>query len=242
MKVAALIPARKGSRGIPNKNFKEFCGKQLYEWTEDAAIDSGIFDLIIISSDQKYQSALIKYNDLNVFCDDDRPANLCTDTASLDDVLIHYAQKYPDIDVWCLLQPTSPLRTEQDIKDAYAMLSEEYKNGDKKYDSIVSVYNHPCLAWVANSAYHKGRKYHTALFHTEKRPNRQDRKDWFLENGAVYFVTLDGLKQRGSRIGMHPGLYVMPMERSFDIDNQLDWEICEMLMQKRLAEVKEMAA
>lgn len=224
MKVAALIPARSGSKGIPNKNFKEFCGKPLWQWTHDAATESGIFDEIILSTDE------------------DRPPELCTDSASLDDVLIYYRKMNPDIDTWCLLQPTSPLRTAQDIKDAYAMLGEKVKNGEDKYDSIVSVYNHPIIGWVANSAYYKGRKYHTALYHTEKRPNRQDRKDWYLENGAIYFSRVEAIDARCSRVGLTPGLYVMPMERSFEIDNPIDWEICEMLMKKRIAESKVRAA
>jgi CMP-N,N'-diacetyllegionaminic acid synthase len=220
MKVAALIPARKGSKGIPNKNFKVFCGKPLWQWSEDVAIESKVFDTIFISSDE------------------DRPDELCTDTASLDDVLIYYSKQYPEIDVWCLLQPTSPLRMAQDIKDAFAMLNETVKNGENKYDSIVSVYNHPIIGWVANSAYYKGRKYHTALYHTEKRPNRQDRQDWYLENGAIYFSRIRAIQERCSRVGLTPGLYVMPMERSFEIDNQIDWDICEMLMNRRPEEMR----
>lgn len=231
MKIAALIPARKGSKGIPNKNFRDFCGIPLWQWTLDVAEESGVFDRIIISSDGGLPPIV---NTPNMFFDNERPAEFATDKADLDSLLRFYAETNPDIDAWCLLQPTSPLRTAQDIKDAHKMLCEALKNGEPKYDSVVSVYNHPVLAWVANSAFYKGRKYHTALFHTENRPNRQDRKDWYLENGAIYFVSLLGLMQRGARIGLTPGLYVMPKERSFEIDDETDWRIAEMLMGDRI--------
>jgi len=225
MKVGAIIPARKGSKGIPGKNFKDFCGIPLWQWTYSAAVESGVFDQIILSTDEKSYFHIIDILD-------ERPDHLCDDKASLDDVLVYYAQKHPDIDVWCLLQPTSPLRTAEDITGAFEMLQEETKGGEKKYDSVVSVFNHPIIGWMANCVYHKGRKYHAALYHTEKRPNRQDRQDWYLENGAVYFVTIEGLKQRGSRIGITPGLYVMPKERSIEIDDPLDWDVAEFLMKR----------
>jgi len=228
MKVAALIPARKGSKGIPGKNFKNFCGVPLWRWTLEAAKESLVFDLIVLSSDGGFTD--IQPEDGIVY-DNERLEELATDKADLDSLLRFYAEKNPDVDVWCLLQPTSPLREAGDISGAYDILSETTKSGEPKYDSVVSVFNHPVIGWIANTIYHKGRKYHTALYHTENRPNRQDRKDWFLENGAVYFVTIEGLMARGSRVGLMPGLYVMPKERSFEIDDETDWRICEMLME-----------
>lgn len=236
--IGAVIPCRTGSKGIPGKNFKFFSGKPLWEWTFDAAIYAEVFDKIIVSSDGGLKKGDENINSAPfpedlifpyVVLDNDRPAALSDDKATLDDLLIHYAIKYPEVDTWCLLQPTSPLRTADDIKAAYAMLQETDKQGEPKYDSVVSVYNHPIIGWVANSAYHKGRKMHTALYHTNKRPNRQDRKDWFLENGAVYFVTIAALQMTNARVGMSPALYVMPQERSVEIDSQLDWELCEWL-------------
>lgn len=227
--IGAVIPCRTGSKGIPGKNFKLFYGKPLWIWTFDSAIESKLFDKIILSSDGGIRATNFRDTDSEIIYDNNRPAALSSDKASLDDLLIHYAIKYPEVDTWCLLQPTSPLRTADDIKAAYAMLQETDKKGEKKYDSVVSVYNHPIIGWVANSAYHKGRKMHTALYHTNKRPNRQDRKDWFLENGAVYFVTLSAIQQTNARVGMAPALYIMPQERSIEIDSQLDWDMCEWL-------------
>jgi CMP-N-acetylneuraminic acid synthetase len=235
MKVACLIPARKGSKEIPNKNFKEFCGKSLWEITTQTALDSGVFDKVFVSSDYEemkfadlaHEKLVIEYN---------RPEELSNDTASLDDLLVYYQQGNPDIDIWCLLQPTSPLRTLQDIKDAFAMMLEKETTGDDyKYDSLVSVYNHPVLAWINNSVGIPGVEEPQAIatYRYKKRPNRQDRKDWYLENGAIYFTRKYVIEQTKCRLHGFIGLYVMPMERSFEIDNQVEWDICEMLMEKR---------
>lgn len=243
MKVGALIPARKGSKGIPNKNFKEFCGKPLWQWTEEAAEESGIFDRIIFSTDApepKWEKMRMKGggdNDHAVWItDNSRPWNLCTDNASLDDVLRYYQEDYPEIDLWCLLQPTSPLRTAEDIKNSYAMMLEkESDNNDYKYDSLVSVTPHPVLAWIDNSVGIPGVEHPQAIatYRINKRPNRQDRTDWYLENGAIYFTRKYVIEHAKCRLHGFIGLYVMPKERSFEIDDETDWRICEMLMEKK---------
>jgi CMP-N,N'-diacetyllegionaminic acid synthase len=242
MKVAALIPARKGSKGIPNKNFKEFCGKPLFMWTQEAAEESGIFDRIILSTDAqepKWEKMRCKggENDHAVWItDNERPWDMCTDNASLDDVLKYYQEMYPEIDVWCLLQPTSPLRTAEDIKAAWAMMCETEENGlEYKYDSLVSVTPHPVLAWIDNSVGIPGVDHPQAIatYRINKRPNRQDRKDWYLENGAIYFTRKYVIEHAKCRIHGFIGLYVMPQQRSYEIDNDIDWDVCQMLMERR---------
>ena len=228
MKIAALIPARKGSKRIPNKNFREFCGKPLWKWTYDAAQESGIFDLIVISSDGAFTGPL-EFNRPKVVYDFIRPPELCEDGTTQEAVLAYYAEKYPDVDVWCLLQPTSPLRTADDITGAYKMLVEDER------DSVVSVFNDPLLFWVKDCVEVQGQQCPVASFHIDKRPNSQDRKDWFKENGAIYFTPTYTLKATGSRCGGRTGLYVMPKERSYEIDDETDWAICELLMSKRLS-------
>lgn len=220
MKVAALIPARSGSKGIPNKNFKEFCGAPLWLWTDRAARDSGIFDEIFLSTDE------------------DRPPELCTDSASLDDVLVYYQHEHPDVDLWCLLQPTSPLRTADDIKAAYQMMLEKEPNGDDaKYDSLVSVYSDPMLGWIANSVGIPGVEEAQAIatYRVNKRPNRQDRKDWYKENGAIYFTRKYVIEHAKCRLHGFIGLYVMPKERSIEIDDMVDWDIAEYMMGNAIA-------
>lgn len=229
MKTGAVIPCRTGSKGIPNKNFKDFCGKPLYLWTVDAAIDSGVIDTIILSSDGGFDR---EGPHGSLFFDNSRPAELADDKADLDTLMSYYSQMHPDIDLWCLLQPTSPLRTGDDIRNAYGMMMEKETDGkDYKYDSLVSVTPHPVMAWIANSVGIPGveEPQPIATYRINKRPNRQDRGDWFLENGAIYFTRKYVIEHVKCRAHGFIGLYIMPKERSIEIDDQLDWDICKML-------------
>ncbi len=220
MKSAVLIPCRTGSKGIPNKNFRDFAGKPLWEWTYDAAVKSGVFDKIILSSDGGFIDRLSSGKDI---IDNERPSELSDDKVSLDNVLGYYVSKHEDIDIWCLLQPTSPLRTPGDIRKAHAMILKD------KYESIVSVWQEKGFYWVKDAVNFQGKKMPIATYNLDKRPNRQDREDWYAENGAIYFTKSYAIKATGLRCGGEVGLYVMPKERSFEIDSPFDWKLCEHL-------------
>jgi len=229
MNVAAVIPCRKGSKGVPGKNFRELNSKRLWEWTYETARESGIFNTIIISSD----GGLTIYDDGGpypetfigeVIYDNARPDELCTDDASLDSVLIYYMKKYSEIDLWCLLQPTSPMRSAEDIKSAYETIKNDH------YESLVSVTPNPCMFWVKDAIGVEDKKYPVASYHLHKRPNRQDRTDWFMENGAIYFTKKYVLETLRCRLGGDIALYVMPPERSIEIDTEMDFKIASYLM------------
>ena len=224
MKVAALIPARTGSKGIPGKNFKEFNGQPLWRWSLDAAVKSGLFSNVIVSSDG---GLMDNKNEPGIVFDNERPAAFSTDEAGLDALLIYYANKYPEIDLWCLLQPTSPLRTAEDIKTAYKIVKVD------KYDSLVSVTPNPGMIWVDKAAGKKGEDFPLATYHIHKRPNRQDRKDWYMENGAIYFTKRYVLDQMNCRLGGHIAIYSMPQDRSLEIDSPLDWDIAEFVATRK---------
>jgi len=220
MLVGALIPCRKGSKGIPGKNFKEFNGKPLVEWSIDVAQKSNVFSKIIVSSDGGARNIVLREGDIDVL-DNGRAKQFSTDDARLDPLLWHYAEQYPDIELWCLLQPTSPLRTVGDIRAAHKMAK------SAKYDSVVSVTPDPCMCWVDNAIGVKGKDHPISTYHPHKRPNRQDRQDWYKENGAIYFTKRYVLEHTRCRLGGSVGLYVMPKERSFEIDDPLDWIVAE---------------
>jgi len=136
-------------------------------------------------------------------------------------LLVDYAKKHQEIEMWCLLQPTSPLRTADDIKLAYKEAKKQ------KWDCLVSVTPDPLLGWYKDAT----SMGHISLYHPNKRPNRQTRLNkWFRENGAIYFTKTYTLFYSQCRIAGDIALYVMPKERSFEIDDEIDWRICEMLM------------
>ena len=107
--VLAVIPARSGSKRCPNKNFLPFRGKVLWEWSWDAAFGSKYIDSFLLSEDK------------------DRPPELCTDDATCEDVLRHHLGDFPEARWVVLLQPTSPLRTAEDIDRC---IEGAFSNGD----------------------------------------------------------------------------------------------------------------
>ena len=226
MKAAALVPCRTGSKGMPNKNFRDLCGKPLWKWTVDAALDSHIFEKIIISSDGGITNlgTLQPIPDSEIIIDNERPKQFATDKASLDPLLIYYSKKYPEIELWCLLQPTSPLRTVKDIQGAYKKICND------KYDSLVTVTPGTCMYWIKNAIGVKNKTFPIATYHIHKRPNRQDRAEWFREVGLIYFTKKYVLVKTECRLGGAIALYNIPKKRSFSINDEIDWPICEMML------------
>ncbi len=230
MKVAALIPCRTGSKGIPGKNFREFNGTPLWIWTYNAALASGVFDKIILSSNGGFSGAVLRADGVTVL-DNSRPKELCTDTATTDQVLTYYAYENRDVDLWAILQVTSPLRTADDIRAAYDRIK------GKKYDSLVSVVPNPGMIWIDKACGVAGVEYPIATYHIHKRPMRQDRGDWFMENGAIYFTKTYVIEQMHCRLGGKIVLHPMSPEHSLEIDTELDWEIAEFVARRGVKNV-----
>jgi len=194
MKTAAIIPiAERFAK-------KDFCGKQLYEWTEKAAKKSKLFDNIIL---------------------EDREGEL-------NDLLVINAREHPEIELWCILPVTAPLRIAKDIQKAHK------KAQAKKYDSVVSVCHNPIYGWVKDAVGMPHGKQAIALYHYQRTQIKQSRDNWYLENGAIYFMKLHIVNLFGSKIGGSVGLYEMPRERSFEATTPVDWKICEFLMKERI--------
>lgn len=128
-KFIAVIPARGGSKGLPGKNIKELCGKPLIVYTIETALKSKIFDKVIVSTDSLEIAEIAKKAGAEIpFL---RPKELATDTADSMDVLIHaikfLEEKGEKFDYIMKLQPTSPLRTEEDIRKSVKLLFEKMR-------------------------------------------------------------------------------------------------------------------
>ena len=130
MKNLAIIPARSGSKGLPDKNIKPLLGKPLMAYSIEAAIASGVFDEVMVSTDSEKYAEIAKSWGANVpFL---RSKVTASDTASswdmADEVLNNYRDKFGlTFDTFCLLQPTSPLRTAENIRAAYYLYSQKAK-------------------------------------------------------------------------------------------------------------------
>lgn len=195
IKTIAIIPARAGSKRLPNKNKKELCGKPLLCWTIDEAIRCNVIDLVVVSTNDQeiIQFCKERYEPLRNFKCIKRPEWLAEDNSPqfevIKDVMSQFREEFKII---LLLQPTSPLRTKEDILKAYQLFELSRK-------SVISVYKESELTYKRNGA----------IF-----------IDWW------YRV----FKNKGFK---DERLYLMPKERSVDIDYLEDFKQCEEYLQEK---------
>jgi CMP-N,N'-diacetyllegionaminic acid synthase len=224
--VLVVIPARKGSKGIPGKNKKLLNGKPLIAYTIEAAL--GIFEReqICISTDDEDIVLLAESYGISVpFI---RPAELSTDTAGSQEVLIHayeyYREKGFDAAVVCLLQATSPFRTTKHIAEAANVYSTEC-------DMLVSVVEskaNPYFNLMEESTEGFLEKSKVGDFKT-----RQEAPKVFELNGAIYFINTTSLIKQPISSFTKVLKYVMPSAASVDLDLPEDWEYATYLLQKK---------
>lgn len=225
-KILAIIPARGGSKTIPRKNVKNICGKPLIAWTIDHAIKCKYLDKIIVSTDDLQISEISKEFGAEVpFL---RPNKIAEDDSPTIDAIIHtlnFLEKNeynPEIVV--LLQPTSPLRTVQDIESALNL----FFKYEKTCSSIVSVseFDHsPYLSLKIEKGYLKpnfGEEYFNK--------RRQDIPQLYKPNGSIYISNNNNIRKFRGFFGNKIVPYVMPQERSVDIDTIIDFKLAEFML------------
>lgn len=211
----AFIPARKGSKGLPGKNVKIFHGKPLIQWSIEQAKESKVFNEIVVSSDDE---AVLEIADSCGVTSNERHPELAKDETIITEVLYDYFARNK-CDYVCLLNPTSPLRSVTDIIKTSRFIQR------KKYHSVVSVKWCDFIGWIEKPT----NKGPICTYNITKRPNRQTRDDFFLENGAIYWCKYEVLMAYGNFIG-NPNkvkLYEMPPERSIEIDTPFDWYMAD---------------
>ena len=219
--VVAIVPARGGSKGLPNKNILPLCGKPLVSWTIGAALKSKIIDKCIVTTDSDKIAKIAKNIGAEVpFI---RPKYLAEDDSSTDDVLIHTIKSLKErYDILILLQPTSPLRTERDIDGALNSFF------DKEAEAMVSVVkkSHP-LEWSF-------RLYNlklTSFFNeAKKKRRRQDYAPSYELNGAIYISYVKEFLIHMSFFRENTFAYIMPKNKSVDIDDEIDFALAELIM------------
>ena len=218
-KILAVIPARGGSKGIPNKNIVDIDGNPLIKYTIDAALGSAMLTHCIVSTDSdaiadvaKSCGALVPFK---------RPEHLSDDKALSLPVIQHAvefmeAEQGYQYDVVIMLQPTTPLRQSEDIDNAISLLFET------NADSVISVVevegHHPLrMKRVVN-----GRLInYIDQGHEDMRP-RQELPPVYIRNGAIYATRRDVLIKDSSFIGLDSRAYIMTSERSVNIDTYKD--------------------
>lgn len=223
-RILGLIPAREGSKGLPGKNIRLLLGKPLIAWTIEQARGSKYIDEVLVSTDSnKIAGIARRFGAVAPFL---RPEILATASAKVIDVILHaieYKQKRGDyFDVIVLLQPTSPLRSRSDIDQA---LEYFFKKKAQAVISVCEAGHHPFL--MNTLPLNGNMKNFLRISHLNK--NRQDFPVFYRINGAIYLANSDYLKENKSFLGKDTYAYIMPQERSIDIDNQLDFDFASFM-------------
>lgn len=230
MKTLALIPARGESKGVPGKNIKPLKGKPLIHYTIEAARELLADADICVSTDSADIIKVVEQSGLKVpFV---RPPELASDTASsyglIDHALLHYSGLSRTYDTLIYLQPTSPFRTGQHIREALSLFNET-----NDVDMIVSV-----KETRSNPYYVLFEEDADGLLKPSKNGNftrRQDCPKVYEYNGAIYVVSIKSYMQQKTFSFARARKYVMDEESSLDIDTPMDWMMAELLADRRVS-------
>lgn len=226
----AVIPARGGSKGVPGKNIKLLAGKPLIVYTIEAALASNIFEKVIVSTDSEEIADIAKKNGAEVpFI---RPNSLSGDMVASDDVIIHaldfYTQRGDTYSSVCKLQPTSPLRNSEHLKEAFNLFCE------KDADFVVSVCEceHSPL-WSGVLGEDSG--LDNFIKEDVKRACRQELPTYYRLNGAIYMGKTEAFYNNKSFIGKNGFAFIMKQNDSIDIDSNIDFDLATLMMKKKIS-------
>lgn len=223
-KILAVIPARGGSKGVSRKNIRDLAGKPLIAWTIEEAKKSKYIDRVILSSEDMEIIEVAKQYGCDVpFV---RPIELAQDDTLGIEPVIHAIEQCPGYDYVVLLQPTSPLRTVEDIDGCISYMFE------KQADFCVSVTepeNSPYWMYTL----HDG-AMEPLISQKQTIMRRQDLFKVYALNGAVYIGRTENILREQTFLTAKTKGYIMPTINSLDIDTNLDFKICSILLKERV--------
>lgn len=226
----AIIPARSGSKGLPDKNIKMLCGKPLLAWSIESALDSSYIDEVCVSTDSTKYADIAKAYGANVpFL---RPKNLASDTSSSFEAIKHcidfYKSQNKHFDYIILLEPTSPLRESSDINNAIHTLL-----ANKEATSIVGISlcesSHPAFLVRLENGFL--RPYENLDF---KPIRRQDLPETYFFEGSLYISECDALLKHKNFYHLQSLGYIVPKWKSLEIDDIDDFAMVEAMMKTHL--------
>jgi len=226
LRVLAVIPARGGSKGIPNKNILPLAGRPLIAWSVSAARESGCVDRVVVSTDSQVIADLARECGAEVpFL---RPPELARDDTPTTDSVRHavcWLDEHQDYrpDAVVILQPTCPLRTPDDIRQSVALFCE------KQAQSVVAICEaKPHPLWMKQVE--ADGRLTSFLPGWEHATRRQGLPHVYALNGALYLVASDILVEQNTVYPDRTFAYIMPKERSLDIDTLWDFHLAGLLL------------
>ncbi|MGE9980343.1 cytidylyltransferase domain-containing protein [Prevotella sp. SGI.167] len=226
MKTIAFIPVRGGSKSIPLKNIKLFCGKPLVCWNIEALENCPMVDEVIVATDSdEIWNTVEKQNYKKTILYRRSAENAC-DTASTESVMLEYINyaQLPDDDIFMLVQATSPLTESVHFTEALQLYSKH------EYDSIITCVRNYRFFWNEDGT--------SMNYDYRNRPRRQNFNGMLMENGAFYINIVGNVKESGNRLSGKIGIYEMPEYTATEIDEPDDWIVLENLMRKHILSQK----
>ena len=222
----AFIPVRCGSKSIPFKNIKEFCGKPLVYWNLEALQNSTNIDKVFVATDCNEIKSVVnsfRFSKVEVY---DRDFENANDTASTESVMLEFIDKnsFKDNDLFLLVQATSPLTQTKDFENAIAKLK------DETADSLLTCVRIKRFFWNENGS--------PLNYDYKSRPRRQDFDGVLMENGAFYINSIANIKKEENRLSGNIAIYEMEEFKSVDIDEVDDWLMAEKVMKKYILKGK----
>ncbi len=217
MSVIAFIPARGGSKSIPEKNIKYFCGKPLIYWNLHELQKSEVDEIVVATDSDNIRLVVesFKFSKVKVY---DRNSENSQDTSSTELVMIEYinSSDLSGSDTLMLVQATSPFTQTSNFNEGLELFN--------NHDSILSCSISKKFTWKED-----GQALNYDIYN---RPRRQDYKGDLIENGAFYISSVSDIKETGNRISGNIGIYQMPEYTCTEIDEIEDWIVAESLMRR----------
>jgi N-acylneuraminate cytidylyltransferase len=226
-KAIAIITARGGSKRIPRKNIKEFCGKPIIQYSIEAALESGIFDEVMVSTeDAEIKEIALKCGAKVPFLRSEQTAG---DMAMTHEVILEVLEEYEKIgrsfEYACCIYPTAPFITAKKLEDSLKKLEE---SGADTVLPIVSYSFPPQRCFVLSD------KGEVQFKWSENRLVRsQDLEKWYHDCGQYYFLRTSRFKETKTMIMEHTYPVIVDEMEVQDIDNYEDWELAELKFQMR---------
>jgi N-acylneuraminate cytidylyltransferase len=221
-KVVVFIPVRGGSKSIPLKNIKLFCGKPLVYWNISALQNSDKIDDIIVATDSDEIKKTVRdfhFDKVKIY---NRSIENASDTASTESVMLEYLNQanLSVDDVFILVQATSPLTETKHFDEALDI----YSQGS--FDSILTCVRNYRFFWNVDGT--------SKNYDYRNRPRRQNFAGEWMENGAFYINTVQNILESKNRLSGKIGIYEMPEYTATEIDEPDDWAILESLMYRHI--------
>lgn len=216
----AIITARGGSKRIPKKNIRDFCGKPIIAYSIEAALQSGIFEEVMVSTDSEEIAAVARQYGASVpFMRSDKTSNDWAVTADvLREVIENYSLQKKEFNMFCCIYPTAPFITAERLKQAKRMLECE------KADTLIPVvrFSFPPqrgMVFAGGRVEYKYPEFQNA--------RSQDLEPMYHDCGQFYFCKTDAFLKYNALVTPNTVPMEVPEEEVQDIDNETDWKIAE---------------